>query len=103
MTKTFYQELRTFFMKYDPSRIRLSGKIAATYKVRAHQNEVMKRLKVVYAGGGPNIFFGKDGAIVAKPAKKAIKGAAVVHQEPEVISEVESNNSADDTLTPVAD
>ena len=59
-------------MKYDPSRIRLSGQIAATYKVKAHQKEVMKRLKEVYAGGGPSVFFGKDGAIAAKPAKKAL-------------------------------
>jgi hypothetical protein len=103
MTKTFYQELRAFFMKYDPSRIRLSGQIAATYKVKAHQKEVMKRLKEVYAGGGPSVFFGKDGAIAAKPAKKALKAAPVVHEEPEVISEVESNNSSDETLTPVAD
>lgn len=103
MTKTFYQELRAFFMKYDPSRIRLSEKIAATYKIKAHQNEAMKRLREVYAGGGPTVFFNNGRTIAAKPAKKALKAAPIVHEEPEVISEVESNNSSDETLTPVAD
>jgi hypothetical protein len=101
MTKTFYQELRAFFMKYDPSRVRLSGQIAATYKSKSGQAQVMKRLREVYAGGGPTEFFGKGGAIAQKPAKKAIPVAPVHHEETVIENEVENNS--DETHTPLAD
>ena len=51
---SFYQEVRTFFLKNDPGRVRLSKKIATKFKTRSSQQLVMKRLIEVYKSGGPS-------------------------------------------------
>lgn len=53
---TFYEEVRAFFKKYDPARIRLAKKIAATYTTPKAQRAALQRLKEVYAAGGPDKF-----------------------------------------------
>lgn len=53
---TFQEELRAFFKKYDPFRIRLAKKIATVYNTPKLQKAAMKRLKEVYAAGGPDKF-----------------------------------------------
>ncbi|CAG5081924.1 hypothetical protein [Parvicella tangerina] len=71
---TFYEELRAFFKKYDPARIRLAKKIAAKYRKPRGQKAVMRRLKEVYAAGGPDKFdfsAGKKPAVEAAPVAEA--------------------------------
>lgn len=51
---SFYKEVRTFFLKNDPGRVRLAKKIAANYKTKSAQKIVMKRLVEVYRNGGPS-------------------------------------------------
>jgi hypothetical protein len=92
MTNKFFEEVRAFFMKHDPSRVRLSRKIAATYKNKNHQAAVLKRLKEVYAAGGPDHFYA-NGIPAAKP--KPAKVPKIEHVAPpvveeEVINEVEA-------------
>lgn len=50
---SFYKQVRTFFLKNDPGRVRLSKKIAANFKSKSSQLVVMKRLIEVYKNGGP--------------------------------------------------
>lgn len=91
---TFYEQVRSFFKKYDPSRIRLARKIAATYKSPNSQKEVMKRLHEVYAAGGPSKFdFSKSiEATKEKPKKiEAVQETVEVEE-----SQPEINNSDDD-------
>ncbi|MCB9195233.1 MAG: hypothetical protein H6598_03325 [Flavobacteriales bacterium] len=80
---TFYEEVRAFFKKYDPARIRLSKKIAVTYKTPRTQKAALKRLKEVYAAGGPSKFDFSAGKSV-RPAKEAVAPvAAFVSNEEE--------------------
>lgn len=65
---TFYEELRAFFKKYDPSRILLAKKIATAYTTPRGQKAAMKRLKEVYAAGGPDNFDFSAGKTI-RPAK----------------------------------
>ncbi|MCT4580700.1 MAG: hypothetical protein N4A35_04715 [Flavobacteriales bacterium] len=51
---SFYKEVRTFFLKNDPGRVRLAKKIAANFKTKSAQKVVMKRLVEVYRNGGPD-------------------------------------------------
>lgn len=89
---TFYEQVRSFFKKYDPARIRLAKKIALTYKTPRSQKEVMKRLHEVYAAGGPSNFDFSAGKSV-KP--KAIeKVAEEVHEE--VVEEIAEVNDEED-------
>lgn len=67
---TFQEELREFFKKYDPFRIRLAKKIAAVYNTPRLQKAAMKRLKEVYAAGGPDKFDFSAGKRI-KPAMEA--------------------------------
>jgi hypothetical protein len=53
---SFHDQVRAFFKKYDPARIRLSTKIAKIYTTPQAQKAVMSRLHEVYAGGGPKEF-----------------------------------------------
>lgn len=68
---TFYEEVRAFFKKYDPSRIRLAKKIAAAYKTPRTQKAALKRLKEVYAAGGPSNFDFSAGKST-RPSKEVI-------------------------------
>jgi hypothetical protein len=89
MTKKFFEEVRAFFMKYDPSRVRLSRKIAATYTNKNHQAAVMKRLKEVYAAGGPDQFYASG-----IPAPKAkVKTPKIEHVAPPVVEREEVDAS----------
>jgi len=53
---SFYEEVRAFFKKYDPARVRLAKRIATVYNTPAKQKAAMKRLIEVYAAGGPSKF-----------------------------------------------
>lgn len=95
---TFYEELRAFFKKYDPARIRLAKKIAATYKTPRGQKAAMKRLKEVYAAGGPDKF---DFAAGKKPAMAA---APVVEEVAAPAEEtIESLDDSSDEITEVTE
>lgn len=50
---TFYKQVRTFFLKNDPGRVRLAKKIAVSFNSKSAQKLVMKRLEEVYRSGGP--------------------------------------------------
>lgn len=96
---TFYEQVRTFFKKYDPSRIRLARKIAATYKSPKSQKAVMKRLNEVYAAGGPSKFdFSKT---IEAPKEKPKKIEAVQETVEVEESQPEVNNNDDDELQEV--
>ncbi len=82
---TFYEEVRSFFQKYDPARIRLAKKIASAYKTPKSQKAVMRRLKEVYAAGGPSKFDFAAGKTVAP--KMEAKVEEVVEQLGEEVSE----------------
>ncbi len=51
--ETFYQKVRTFFLKHDPDRVRLAKKIAVKFRSPKAQQIVMNRLYEVYSNGGP--------------------------------------------------
>lgn len=51
---SFYKEVRTFFLKNDPGRVRLAKKIATNFKTKSAQKTVIKRLVEVYKNGGPS-------------------------------------------------
>ncbi|MCB9195695.1 MAG: hypothetical protein H6600_02045 [Flavobacteriales bacterium] len=71
---TFYEEVRAFFKKYDPARVRLARKIAAIYKTPKAQKAALKRLKEVYAAGGPDKFdFKAVAPSLSKPVAKVEK------------------------------
>ena len=89
---TFYEQVRSFFKKYDPSRIRLARKIAAAYKTPSSQKAVMKRLNEVYAAGGPGKF---DFSAVKKIAAKKAEKIEKVEQK---VEETEVANDADDVV-----
>jgi len=84
---TFYQQVRGFFKKYDPSRIRLSKRIAQVYRTPASQKAAMKRLREVYAAGGPDKFSFPDRA-------KAIDAAKTVVAD--VVETVTENNNSEE-------
>ena len=52
--ETFYQKLRTFFLKHDPGRVRLAKKIATKFRTPSAQKIVLNRLNEVYSNGGPD-------------------------------------------------
>ncbi len=89
---TFYQELRNFFLKTDPGRVRLAKKIAATYSSKAERRAVMNRLREVYAMGGPEKLEVKPKAVqeqkVEAPAENLVQEEIV----DEVTEVVEENN-----------
>ncbi len=90
---TFYEQVRSFFKKYDPSRIRLARKIAAIYKSPKIQKAVMKRLHEVYAAGGPSKFdFSKS---ISAPKEKPKKIEAVEETETVEIEETKVENELD--------
>jgi hypothetical protein len=62
---TLEQKLRTFFRKYDPSRLRLAKQMARNF--RGQDDAVMKHLTKVYATGGPAALIEKG---VRRPKKK---------------------------------
>ncbi len=88
---TFYEELRAFFKKYDPARVRLAKKIAATYKTPRAQKAAMRRLKEVYAAGGPDKFdFGagkKANPTVSAPVQE-VAAQEVVENEDDNTDEI---------------
>lgn len=96
---TFYEQVRSFFKKNDPARIRLARKIANAYKTPSSQKAVMRRLKEVYAAGGPTNFnFGEIKQVAPKPSLKEEK------QKVEEISNDTSEKMNDvDGLEEVAD
>ena len=97
---TFYEELRSFFKKYDPSRIRLARKIAATYKTPKSQKAVMRRLHEVYAAGGPSKF--DFSRAIEAPREKVKKIAEVQETVDSVVDEINSvENNDDDELKEV--
>lgn len=87
---TFYEEVRAFFKKYDPSRIRLAKKIAAIYKTPKAQKAAMKRLKEVYAAGGPDKFDFSAGkrrkTMIAPPVEE------LSAQEEEVVENIDDSS-----------
>lgn len=99
----FYEELRAFFKKHDPSRIRLAKKIAAVYTTPKAQKAAMNRLREVYAGGGPDSFdFGAKP--IAKEAAKAVTEVVEDVVEEEVEEQVQDlDDASDDELQEVAD
>lgn len=95
---TFVEELRAFFKKYDPSRLYLAKKIAAAYKTPKGQKAALKRLKEVYAAGGPDKF---DFTFT----KKSIEKVAYVAEEVQdkVIETVEEIDDANDEIQEVSE
>lgn len=51
---SFYKELKNFFLKNDPGRVRLAKKIAGKFKTKSSQKIVINRLIEVYKSGGPS-------------------------------------------------
>ncbi len=51
---SFYKQVRTFLLKNDPGRVRLSKRIASKFTKKLDQQIVMKRLIEVYKNGGPS-------------------------------------------------
>jgi hypothetical protein len=99
---TFYEQVRSFFKKYDPARIRLAKKIANVYRSPTAQKAVMRRLKEVYAAGGPENFnFGEYRQVAAKPVIKEAN-QKIEEKASEVVDEI---NDVDDSdgLEEVAD
>jgi hypothetical protein len=68
----FYGQVRAFFKKYDPARVRLAKQIAKTYKTPKSQKAVMSRLHEVYAGGGPKKFDFSAGKTIAQDTTENI-------------------------------
>lgn len=91
---TFYEQVRSFFKKYDPARIRLAKRIAAKYKTPKTQREVMKRLNQVYAAGGPGVFDFSAGKI-EKPQVIENVAAEVTEEVEEEIAAEEITDSND--------
>ena len=94
---TFYEEVRAFFKKYDPARVRLARKIAATYRTPRAQKAAMRRLKEVYAAGGPDKFdfgAGKQPVVAAAPVEEIAQQAEDV---------VENVDDASDEISEVAE
>ena len=89
---TFYEQVRSFFKKYDPSRIRLAKKIAVAYKTPSAQKAVMKRLNEVYAAGGPGKF---DFSSVKEVAPKKVEKIEKAEQK---VESIEVANDADDVV-----
>jgi hypothetical protein len=95
---TFYEEVRAFFKKYDPARVRLAKKIAATYTTPRGQKAAMRRLKEVYAAGGPDKF---DFSAGKKPAPVVSAPVEEVAAQAEEV--VENIDDASDEMTEVAE
>lgn len=95
---TFYEEVRAFFKKYDPARVRLAKKIAIAYKTPRAQKAALKRLKEVYAAGGPDSFDFSAGKRVAPAAKPVVEEVAAQTEEA-----VEDMNDASDEISEVAE
>ncbi len=90
---TFYEQVRSFFKKYDPARIRLAKRIASVYRTPKAQKEVMKRLKEVYAAGGPSNFdFSAGKSEKPKVIEQVAEKSEEVFSE-EVNEEVEESNN----------
>jgi len=68
---TLEQKLRTFFKKYDPSRLRLAKQMARQF--RGQDDAVMKHLTKVYSTGGPAALIEKGVKKAKKKAKKAAR------------------------------
>jgi uncharacterized protein with NRDE domain len=92
---TFYEQVRSFFKKYDPARIILAKRIALTYKTPRAQKEVMKRLNQVYAAGGPSNF---DFSVGKVEKRKVIEQVVeqITEEVTQDVDEIEDIDGADD-------
>jgi hypothetical protein len=87
MQSSFEKQLREFFMKHDPGRLRLAAQIAK--KFNNNRKDVLNHLEKVYKNGGVD----KLKPIVEKRKLHAASRPALQPQVEAIVVEQEENNN----------